>query len=505
MSEYNGMEIAVIGMAGRFPGAPDVRRFWDNIRDGVESIQFFTKEELQNAGEDHETLNRPAYVKAGSFLEGKAYYDSAFFDKRPDEAALTDPQIRIFHECVWHAMEDSGYNPFQFDGKIGLFAGGSSNLDWMNYALIKNQDNIVDGFALKFLSNVEFLCSSTSYLFNLRGPSIYLNTACSTSLVAIHEAAMSLLLQECNIAIAGGVSLQNRKTGGYLFQEGMIFSKDGHCRAFDENASGTVSGEGVGVVVLKRLKDALRDGDNIHALIKGSGINNDGNNKIGYTAPSIDGQCEAIMKAMKMAKVGAETIGYVEAHGTGTLLGDPIEVEALNLAYGKTQKKYCAIGSVKTNIGHLDSAAGISGFIKAVMALKHRTLPPSLNFTQPNPKISFDESPFYVNTETKSWNSAYPLRAGVSSFGIGGTNVHVILEEAPVKKASSDGHTLKLLTFSAKSETTLHNNIKNLRQFIGDHKAINLDDVAYTLNTRRAGFEYRQAVVCTDYDDSTLR
>jgi len=501
-SKYNGMEVAVIGMSGRFPGAGNIETFWDNVRRGVESVQFFTDEELRNAGEAPGMIAHPSYVKANSYLQGKAYYDSHFFGKRPDEAALTDPQIRLFHECVWHAMEDAGYNVYDYDGKVGLFAGGSVNLNWMNYAVIRNQEKLVDDFALKILSNVEFLCSSTSYLFNFRGPSVYLNTACSTSLAAIHEAMMSLLLQECTVAVAGGVSVTNQAGRGYLHQEGMIFSKDGHCRAFDENASGTVSGEGVGVVVLKRLKDALQDGDHIHAVIRGSGLNNDGHHKIGYTAPGIDGQAEAILKARKMARVEPESIGYVEAHGTGTTLGDPIEVEALNQAFGKTPEPYCALGSVKTNIGHLDSAAGVAGFIKAVLALRHRTLPPSLHFTAPNPKINFEGSPFYVNTTPKPWeNAKFPLRAGVSSFGIGGTNVHVILEEAPVRPASSPGNPSQLLTFSGKTRSALAQNILNVGAFLGRNAGAGLADAAYTLNTGRAAFGFRKTVVCGAGDD----
>jgi iturin family lipopeptide synthetase A len=502
MRNYNGTEVAIIGMAGRFPGGNSIDEFWNNLKNGVESVSFFTDKELQESGEERAAIESPAYVKAGSYLQNKQFFDSAFFGKFPNEVAITDPQIRIFQECVWHAMEDAGCNVYEGDRKIGVFAGGSSNPNWVNYAVIANQQNLVDGLSIRYLSNVEFLCSSTSYLFNFRGPSVYLSTACSTSLVAIQKASMSLLLQECNMAIAGGVSVTNKSKRGYYYQEGMIFSKDGHCRAFDKDASGTISGEGVGVVVLKRLKDAIRDGDNIHAIIKGSAINNDGYGKVGYIAPSIEGQCEVILKARKMAKVEPDSITYLEAHGTGTVLGDPIEVEALNLAFGKSDRRYCAIGSVKTNIGHLDVAAGVAGLIKTVLALKHKQIPPSLNFNEPNPNINFGDSPFYVNTQLSNWtNDKYPLRAAVNSFGVGGTNAHVVLEEAPVRTSSSS-RPFQVLTVSAKTSSALQRNVVNLRSYLDENKNTNLADVAYTLNTCRLTFEYRKAIVCHNIKDA---
>ncbi|ELR72268.1 Long-chain-fatty-acid--CoA ligase [Fulvivirga imtechensis AK7] len=496
------MEVAVIGMAGRFPGANNIYEFWKNVRDGVESISFFNEEELLAEGVDKSLLDDPRYVRANAYLQDKEYYDSVFFDKLPDEASLMEPQIRVFQQCLWQAMEDAGYNVYDYDAKIGLFAGGTSNINWMNYALIANQRKLLDDFTVNLLSDIQFLCTSTSYLFNLRGPSIYINTACSTSLVAIQRATVSLLLQECSMAIAGGVTINNYSKKGHLYQEGMIFSRDGHCRTFDANATGTVGGEGVGVVVLKRLKDALRDGDNIHAVIKGAGINNDGYNKVGYTAPSIEGQCEAILKAQKMAKVEKESIGYIEAHGTGTVLGDPIEVEALNLAFGKSTVPYCALGSVKSNIGHLDAAAGVAGFIKTVLALKYKQIPASLHFEKPNPKIDFNNSPFYVNTKLRNWeNDKYPLRAGVSSFGIGGTNAHIILEEAPAKKTSSLSRPYQLLTISAKTATALKSNTGRLKEYLVDNKNINTADIAYTLNTCRASFKYKKVLVCRTRDE----
>ncbi len=503
MSKYNGMEIAVIGMSGRFPGANDVHQYWDNLKNGVESVSFFDEEELEKEGIEKRTLSNPSYVKANSYLSGKENFDASFFGYRPDEARLMDPQVRLFHECVWSALEDAGCDIYDYDKKVGLFAGGASNMNWMNYARIANRDHLVDSFSAGLLSDAKFLCTRISYLFNLRGPSIHIETACSTSLVAIQRAALSLLLQECNMAIAGGVSIKNRSKKGYFYQEGMINSHDGHCRAFDKEASGTIGGEGAGAVVLKRLQDAIKDGDQIHAIIKGSGVNNDGNNKVGYTAPSVDGQYQAILKAQKMAKVAPESISYLEAHGTATVLGDPIEVEALNLAFGPSKEKYCALGSVKTNIGHLDAAAGIAGFIKAVLSIKNRQIPPSLHFKEPNPKINFENSPFYVNTELKEWqNDQYPLRTGVSSFGIGGTNAHVILEEAPTAKPSSNSRPYQLINVSAKTPEALARNVKNLRTHLELNPNINLADAAYSLKLGRSAFAYRKTFVSQDLEEA---
>ncbi|HYE53805.1 MAG TPA: amino acid adenylation domain-containing protein [Chitinophagaceae bacterium] len=503
MTSYTGLEIAVIGMAGRFPGAADVRSFWSNLSKGVESVSFFSDEELLKEGEDPAVLNDPNYIKANAFVEGKEYFDAAFFNYRPDEARLMDPQSRMFHECVWEALEDAGCDLNDPANRIGLFAGSSANLNWEVYAHLLNREGLVDPFSASQLINGRFLATRISYLLNLRGPSVYIDTACSTSLVAVHQACRSLIVSDCNIALAGGVTLMNRSRKGYMHREGMIFSRDGHCRTFDAEASGTVGGEGAAVVVLKMLKNALKDGDHIWAIIKGSGSNNDGNNKVGYTAPSIDGQSEAIMMAHKWAKVEPSGISYVEAHGTATRLGDPIEVEALNRVFGKSDEKYCALGSVKSNIGHLDSAAGAAGLIKTVLALKHRQIPPSLHFNTPNPEIKFKDSPFYVNTELRDWkHSGQPLRAGVSSFGIGGTNAHVVLEEAPQLQSSSPGRAHQLLLLSARTPSALERNISNLACFLKEHPQENIADVAYTLQTGRAAFEYRKAFVCSDADEA---
>jgi len=499
MNHYTGLEIAIIGMNGRFPGAADIETYWNNIRNGVESVSFFTDEELLAEGEDPEKLKNPLYVRANAFLKDKEFFDSAFFKYLPDEAAMMDPQMRILHECVWQAIEDAGYDVNTYRNRIGLFTGATPNLNWENYTLLKNNSGVMDDFSAILLRNAAHSNTRVSYALNLRGPSVFLTTACSTSLVAVHNACNSLLLGECTIAVAGGVSINNISKRGYVYQDGMIISRDGHCRPFDKDASGTVPGEGVGVVVLKRLKQALEDKDNILAIIKGTGVNNDGNEKVGYTAPGVDGQTEAILMARRMAKVSAESISYVEAHGTGTRLGDPIEVEALNRAFGNNRVKYCALGSVKSNIGHLDAAAGVAGLIKTVLALKHRQLPPSLHYTAANPKIDFDNGPFYVNTELKEWrNEGHPLRAGVSSFGIGGTNAHVILEEAPAPVAVTVGRDQQLLLLSGKNVAALERNTRQLLAYLKKEEIPALADVAYTLHVGRAALDYRRSIVCAD-------
>ena len=502
MKEYTGLEIAIIGMSGKFPGADNLDVFWDNLKNGVESVSFFTPEELIEAGEDKRFVEDPAYVRANSYLEHKENFDAAFFNYRPNEAKIMDPQIRIFHECVWNALEDAGLNLTEKKNKVGVFAGAASNVNWQVYAELINRDGGVDEYTASQVSNARFLTTKLSYFFNLKGPSVFVDTACSSSLVAVHQACRSLLVGDCTVAIAGGVRITNKAKKGYFYTEGMIHSRDGHCKAFDADASGTVTGEGAGVVVLKTLKNAIKDGDNILAIIKGSGINNDGNNKVGFTAPSVDGQAEAIMMAQKWARVNPESIGMIEAHGTGTALGDPIEIEGLSKAFDTKKTQFCAIGSVKTNIGHLDVAAGIAGLIKAVLSIRNRQIPPSLHYKKPNPKINFNNSPFYVNNVLRPWqNDTYPLRAGVSSFGIGGTNVHLILEEAPLNECT-DGRKEQLLLLSAKTPAALAGNILNLIECLKNDPAINMADVAYTLQTARSHFNYRKSLACSSREEA---
>lgn len=501
----NGLEVAIIGMAGRFPGAKNLDEFWQNLQNGVESIASFTDEELISSGIDSAMLNHPQYVKSRAALEDVELFDASFFGFNPREAEIIDPQQRLFLECAWEALESAGYDSQKYKGLIGIYGGTSINSYLINIYSNQNLINSIDNQQLVFGNDKDFLTTRVSYKLELEGPSIDIQTACSTSLVAVHLACRSLLGGECDIVLAGGVAISSSQKAGYLYQEGGILSPDGHCRAFDAKAQGTVFGNGLGIVVLKRLEDALADGDRIHAVIKGSAINNDGALKVSYTAPRIDTQAKVIRAAQVMAEVDPETITYIEAHGTGTSLGDPIEIAALTQAFhADTQKKsFCAIGSLKTNIGHLDTAAGVAGLIKTVLALKHQQIPPSLHFEQPNPEIDFDNSPFYVNTTLSEWKTnGTPRRAGVSSFGIGGTNAHVILEEAPSVEPSSPSRPWQLLLLSAKTDSALETATANLVTHFKQHPDLNLADVAYTLEVGRRAFDHRRMVVCQNSDDA---
>nr|WP_236117183.1 type I polyketide synthase [Hassalia byssoidea] len=498
-------EIAIVGMTGRFPGAKNIEQFWQNLRDGVESISFFSDEELLSSGIDPAKLSQPQYVKAGAVLEDIELFDASFFDFSPKEAQITDPQHRLFLECAWEALEGAGYDSQTYAGRIGVYAGISLNTYFLS-KIYTNPELIesVGSYRTSIGNSQDFLPTYVSYKLNLKGPSINVQTACSTSLVAVHLACQSLLNGESDIALAGGVSIQVPHKAGYRYQEGGIMSPDGHCRAFDAKAQGTISGNGVGIVVLKRLEDALADRDYIHAIIKGSAINNDGSLKVGYTAPSVDGQAKVISEALAMARISPEMVSYVETHGTGTVLGDPIEIAALTQAFRTTDKKnFCAIASLKTNIGHLDAAAGVSGLIKTVLALKHKQIPSSLHFKQPNPRIDFANSPFYVNSTLSEWKTnGTPRYAGVSSFGIGGTNAHVILEEAPVAEPSFSSCPWQLLVLSAKTASALETATANLVQHLKQHPDLNLADVAYTQRVGRRTFEHRRIVVCQNLDDA---
>jgi len=498
--EYTGLEIAVIGMACRFPGAADWRQFWDAISSGAESIKTLSDQELVELKVDEELIKNPNFIRIQNTLEGKDKFDSSFFGYRPEEARAMNPVHRVFHECIWEALEDAGYTPHETVGQVGLFAGANEDPDWRRY--VQSLHHGLDLLTLNYLNSKDYLTTLPSYKLNLKGPALTISTACSTSLVAINLACKSLLLGESTIALAGGVSILSKETIGYLHTEGMIGSADGHCRAFDKNASGTVRGEGAGIVVLKRLRNAIADKDNIFAIIKGSAINNDGNRKVGFTAPSIEGQVECIKSALQFARVEPHTIQYVEAHGTGTKLGDPIEVEALNIAFNRNTDHKCAIGSVKTNIGHLDTAAGIAGFIKAVLCLKFKQLPPSLHFVEPNSEIDFKGGPFYVNTNLKQWpEGPVPARAAVSSFGIGGTNAHVILEQAPDVETSDDGREHKMLVVSAKSKNSLIKYADHFRNFIFTEESINLNDLCYTFQIGRKHFQFRKTFLFTNQSE----
>lgn len=490
----NGLEIAIIGMAGRFPGAKNIDEFWYNLQQGIESIHVFSDEELRKSGVEEALINHPQYIKAGGFLEGIDLFDAAFFGFNPREAEILDPQHRLFLECAWEALENAGYDSENTSGTVGVYAGTAMNGYLFNLYTNATIRNSVNPYQLFLASDKDFLTTRVSYKLNLEGPSVDIQTACSTSLVAVHMACQSLLSGECDIALAGGVAVSRNE--GYLYQEGGIYSPDGHCRAFDAKAQGTVGGNGLGIVVLKRLEDAIADGDTIQAVIKGSAINNDGSLKVSYTAPRIDSQAKVIRTAMGMAEVEPETISYIEAHGTGTALGDPIEIAALSQVFrNSTQKtELCAIGSVKTNIGHLDAAAGIASLIKTVLALKHQQIPPSLHFSEANPQIDFKNSPFYVNRSLTKWDKNV-MRAGVSSFGIGGTNAHVILEEAPKLEREKLQDKYQLLVLSAKTSTALETATTNLVEHFKKHPDLNLADVAYTLSLGRRAFEHRRMIV----------
>ncbi|WP_255211105.1 type I polyketide synthase, partial [Methylogaea oryzae] len=495
---YQCCDIAIIGMAGRFPGAADLEAFWHNLRNGVESITFFDNSELLREGIPAEWLDNPSYVKAAGVLAGMDLFDAPFFGYTPKQARITDPQHRLFLETAWQAVENAGYDVDRIAVPVGVFAGVGDN-SYLTQHLLANGEIMADlDFHQQRIANEkDFVATTTAYKLNLKGPAVTVQTACSTSLVAVHMACRSLLDGECGMALAGGASLSPSQVKGYWYKEGMIASKSGHCRAFDADADGTVGGYGVGAVLLKPLERALQDGDTIYAVIKASAINNDGAAKVGFAAPSVEGQAAAVAAAM--AGLDYESIGYIEAHGTGTSLGDPVEIAALAQSYGPhTGKKgYCAIGSVKPNIGHLNAAAGIAGLIKTVLALQHGEIPPSLNFQRPNPKCGLEATPFYVNAALAPWPvpPGQKRRAGVSSFGIGGSNAHVVLEEAPPRTPASDDGKFQLVCLSAKTDTALREVLRNLAGHIEAHPDLNLADVAFTLNTGRKAFERRLALV----------
>ncbi len=504
----SGSEVAVVGMSCRFPGAGTIDDFWSNLRDGTESIEQLSDEEMLANGVDAQLLEDSSYVKAGSFVDGLEMFDPSFFGMSPRDASIMDPQHRLFLECASDVLEYAGYDPRRFEGSIGLFGGCG-----MNLYLIRNlltNPALVDslGFwALRHLGNdKDFLATRVAYCLDLKGPVVNVQTACSTSLVAIHLACQSLLNGECEMALAGGVTVEIPHRQGYVYQEGEILSPDGHCRAFDDRAKGTVLGSGAGIVALRRLDDAVASRDSIHAVVKASAINNDGAGKVGFFAPSVDGHADVVLQALGLAEVAAESVSYVEAHGTGTGIGDPIEVRALTEAFraGSSGTGFCGIGSVKTNIGHLDMAAGVAGFIKVVESLKHRQLPASLHFETPNQSIDFADSPFFVVDRLREWESAdgTSRRAGISSLGVGGTNAHAILEEAPAVVESGSARPALLLVLSARSRTALDEATDNLSSHLRAKPETNIADAAYTLQVGRRAYDYRRAVICKNRQDA---
>ena len=498
--------IAIVGMSGRFPGARSVAEFWENQKAGRESISHFEDSDVPDQS------RQPNFVGARSILADVDQFDPAFFGILPKEAELMDPQHRIFLECCWEALEEAGYDPFAYPGAIGVYAGCTASTYFLNNVCGNRQfieaytaGYQVDGYAAMMGANPDFVATRVAYKLNLKGPAFTMQAGCSTSLIAVCQACQSLLTYQSDMALTGGVSITFPQKRGYLYQEGGMVSADGHCRPFDEKAAGTVFGSGAAVVLLKRYEDALADGDHIYAVIRGFGLNNDGSSKVGYTAPSVEGQARVVAMAQAAAGVDPESIGYIEAHGTGTPLGDPIEVAGLTQAFrAHTEaKNYCAIGTAKANVGHLDNAAGVTGLIHAVQMLRHKTLVPLLHFTRPNPKLNLQDSPFYVNTQLREWKSnGKPRRAGVSALGVGGTNAHVVLEEAPEQASAHSKLPGHLLVLSAKSEAALEAATSRLAGHLEERPKLNLADVAHTLQQGRHGFQHRRAVAASDIADA---
>ncbi len=498
----SNFDIAIVGMACRFPGARNLGEFWSNLIQGVESISRCSEQEVLDSGFHPEIVRDPEFIPVAGKLEGEYMFDAEFFGIAPREAEIMDPQHRLLLECSWEALEAAGYSPESYPGKIGVYAGASTNT-YFPFHIAPNHRLLSSIGLLQAITanDKDFLTSRVAYKLNLKGPAISVQTACSTSLVAVNLACMSLLNYQCDMVLAGGVSVTPK---GRLYKDGFIFSRDGHCRPFDEAADGAVFGNGVGVVVLKRLEDALADGDHIHAVIKSSSINNDGSLKAGYTAPSVTGQRDVITEAQALAGVDPGTIKYVEAHGTGTALGDPIEIAALTQAFRSNTaiEACCAVGSVKGNIGHLDAAAGISGLIKTVLVLEHKQVPPTLHFRKPNPRLNLENGPFFINAELRDWKEdVFPRRAAVSSFGFGGTNAHAILEEAPPCSPSESEDGWHLVPVSARTEDALRAACRNLSEFCQNHPGANLADIAFTLQLGRRHFKKRGFAVvgnCAD-------
>jgi len=499
-------KVAIIGMAGKFPQAANIHEFWNHLIQGVEGIQFFSKDELRMAGVDPALLDKPEYVPASGRLQDIEMFDAAFFQYTPREAEIMDPQQRLFLECAWNAVEDAGHCLSGYEGAVGVFAGVGAN-KYLTH-IISRDDllQILDHRQIEVANDKDFLTTRVSYKLNATGPSLAVQTACSSSLVSVHMACQSLLNGECDMALAGGVSIQFLEKHGYLYKEGGIESPDGHCRCFDEKAEGTVFGDGVGVIVLKRLEEALADKDHIYAVISGSAINNDGAGKIGFTAPSFDGQVQVISEAMEVAGVTPHEIGYVEAHGTGTKLGDKVEIAALREVFkDRDPADACYIGSVKANVGHLNTASGIAGLIKTVLAIKHKQIPPLLHLQKPNPQLELEKSPFRLNQRTLKWETGERKRvAGVSSFGIGGTNAHVIIEEAPFIRSQVSRKAWHLLPISGKTEQAKQRNVENMLAYLKANPDVDLSQVSYTLQTGREHFDYRGFLLCNNKGEYQL-
>lgn len=504
--DVSDFDIAIVGLECQFPGAENKEQYWENLKNGVESIQPVTEEELRRAGVPEKVFSKPNYVKAASCIDNYDYFAADFFGYSKREAEMMDPQHRLFLEICYHALEDAGYDTQQYDGKVGVFAGGTFNSYLLNNILKgRSMDGSAEKFFMQISNDKDNLATRVSYKLDLTGPSLSLQTACSSSLVALHYACQSLLSQECDMALAGGVTVRCPQKIGYEYEQDMILSKDGHCRPFDADASGTVFGSGVGAVVLKRLSDAIEDGDQIHAVVKATGINNDGAEKVGYTAPGSKGQEEILATVLELSELDKESISAIEAHGTATALGDPIEFESIKKVYGteRTDGQKVAIGSVKGNIGHLECASGMASLIKMVLCLEHETLVPSLHYKKANPHLGIEETGFYVNTETKEWKTdGSPLYCAISSFGIGGTNAHVILGQgAEYAKKENEKDEKELFVFSAKTSEELENVVENMKAFIRKETKEEFSDVAYTLRHGRKPFQYRISMTAGNYQE----
>lgn len=502
--------IAVVGMACRFPGARNLDEFWEILVNGKDTITHFTDAELEKNEHNFEELRtNPNFIRAKGVLDGIELFDADFFGMTPKEAAWTDPQHRLWLETAWESLENAGCDPFGFKGSIGVFAGSYINTYILNNILRDKEklENYIrlrttESFQIMTGNDAAYIPTKTAYKFNLRGPAVNVQTACSTSLVAISMGCQSLFSYESDVCLAGGICVAVPQESGYLFQEGAIPSPDGKCRPFDADGKGTVFSNGVGVIVMKRYEDALLDGDRIYALVRGWAINNDGKNKVSYMAPSVEGQAEAIMMAQSFSEVSPEQIGYIEAHGTATQLGDPIELTALDKVFrtSTSKKQFCGIGSVKSNIGHTDAASGVASFIKSCLSAYYRTLPPTINYSKPNPQFDFINSPFYVQDKLKKWESSQPLIIGISSFGIGGTNAHVIIEgiPEPAKRNDAESEWPELLLLSAKTEKAVDEQKSALLTHIMNHHEQTLRDIAFTLQSGRARMNYRSFAVCSD-------
>lgn len=486
-------DIAIIGIAGKFPGANSIAQFWENLVDGKETIKTFDRDDLIKAGLPPELADNKNFIARRGVIDDVEFFDASFFSYSPREAELIDPQQKLFLECSWSAFEDAGYDPMRCTRSVGVFSGCNQN-SYQLFHVINSVETLMSVHGMAIYSEKDFLSTRVSYKLNLQGPSMTIQTACSTSLVAVHLACQSLLAMECDMALAGGVSVVFPQVG-YMYQDGGVFSPDGHCRSFDQSAAGTLGGDGVGVVLLKRFEDAIKDGDHIYGSILGSAINNDGAQKSSFAAPSSDGQMKAIAEAIAVADINSDTIGYIETHGTATPLGDVVEITALTRAFKKRsigQNNTCFIGSLKPNIGHLDQAAGIANFIKASLIVKNGIIPPSLHFENPNAEIHFSETPFKVNDTLSKWpDSLLPRRAGVSCFGFGGTNAHVIVEQAPEQKVLTSSRSSHLILISARTQSALDKYTSQMANYFIENNTVCLADVAFVMQTGRTQFDKR--------------